>query len=113
MRLRHLTRVAGRLSPDGPERAAARAVIVAEVERPRWRSWNGKATDAGIGLDRVRAVTHHFRGEPDSRRSVAPSHRRVSCGPPGGRSTITWSARAIGWSTTASGTGPGCGSARR
>jgi hypothetical protein len=73
MRLRHLTRVAGRLSPDGPERAAARAVIVAEVERPRWRSWNGKATDAGIGLDRVRAVTHHFRGEPDSRRSVAPS----------------------------------------
>ena len=75
MRLQHLTQVAGGLSPDGPERAAAKAVIIEEVERLRWRLWNGKATDAGISLDRIRAVVHHFRGEPDGRRSVAPSRK--------------------------------------
>jgi hypothetical protein len=75
MRLQHLTQVAGGLSPDGPERAAAKAVIVEEVERLRWRLWNGKATDAGISIDRIRAVMHHFQGEPDGRRSVAPSRK--------------------------------------
>jgi hypothetical protein len=75
MRLRHLAQVAGGLSSDGPERAAAKAVVVAEVERLRWRLWSGKARDAGISLDRIRAVMHHFRGEPNSRRSVAPSRR--------------------------------------
>jgi hypothetical protein len=75
MRLQHLTRVAGGLPSDGPERAAAKAVIVREVERLRWRLWNGKARDAGISLDRIRAVVHHFRGEPDGRRSVAPSRK--------------------------------------
>jgi len=48
-------------------------VIVDEVERLRWRLWNGKARDAGISIDRIRTVMHHFRGEPDSRRSVVPS----------------------------------------
>src|SRR3954469_22635009 len=75
MRLQHLPRIAGSLPSDDPERAAAKAVIVGEVERLRWRLWNGEARDAGISLDRVRAVTHHFRGEPDSRRSVAPSRK--------------------------------------
>ena len=37
MRLQHLTQVAGSLSSDNPERAAAKAVIVEEVERLRWR----------------------------------------------------------------------------
>jgi hypothetical protein len=37
MRLRHLTQVAAGLSSDGPERAAAKAVVVKEVERLRWR----------------------------------------------------------------------------
>src|SRR4051812_40532989 len=46
MRLRHLTQVAGGLSFEGPERAAAKAVIVEEVERLRWRLWNGRAKDA-------------------------------------------------------------------
>jgi hypothetical protein len=36
MRLRHLTRIAGNLPADNPERAAAKAVIVEEVERLRW-----------------------------------------------------------------------------
>jgi Ni,Fe-hydrogenase III large subunit len=69
------TQVAAGLSCDGPERAAAKAVIVEEVERLRWRLWNGKAQDAGISLDRIRAVMHHFRGEADGRRSIAPSRK--------------------------------------
>ena len=75
MRLQHLTQVAGGLSSDGPERAAAKAVIVKEVERLRWRLWNGRAKDAKVSIDRIRAVMHHFRGEPGGRRSVAPSRK--------------------------------------
>ena len=75
MRLQHLTQVAGGLSSDGPERAAAKAVIVEEVERLRWRLWNGKAKDAKVSIDRIRAVMHHFRGEPGGRRSIAPSRK--------------------------------------
>src|SRR3954451_8883525 len=75
MRLRHLTQIAGGLSSDGPERAAAKAVIVEEVERLRWRLWNGKAKEAKVSIDRIRAVMHHFRGEPGSRRSIAPSRK--------------------------------------
>src|SRR3954453_17428279 len=66
MRLQHLTQIAGGLSSDGPERAAAKAVIVEEVERLRWRLWNGKAKDAKVSIERIRAVKHHFRGEPGS-----------------------------------------------
>jgi hypothetical protein len=75
MRLQHLTQIAGALSSDGPERASAKAVIVEEVERLRWRLWNGKAKDAGISIDRIRAVIHHFQGEPGGRRSMAPSRK--------------------------------------
>ena len=75
MRLRHLTQVAGGLSSDGPERAAAKAAIVEEVERLRWRLWNGRAKDAEVSIDRIRAVLHHFRGERGGRGSVAPSRK--------------------------------------
>ncbi|MDO9713075.1 hypothetical protein [Paracraurococcus lichenis] len=75
MRLQHLTQVAGTLSSDTPERAAAKVMIVEEVEHLRWRLWNGKARDVVISLDRIRAVMHHFRGEADGRRSVAPSRK--------------------------------------
>src|SRR5215211_5305054 len=75
MRLQHLRQVAGGLSSDGPERAAAKAAIVEEVERLRWRLWNGKAKDAKVSINRIRAVMHHFRGEPGGRRSVAPSRK--------------------------------------
>jgi hypothetical protein len=75
MRLQHLTQVAGGLSSDDPERAAAKAMIVEEVERLRWRLWNGKAQDAKISIERILAVMHHFRGEPGGRESVAPSRR--------------------------------------
>jgi len=75
MRLQHLKQIANGLSADDPARVAAKAVIVAEVERLHWRIWNGKARDAQISIDRIRAVMHHFRGEPDQRRSSAPSRK--------------------------------------
>ena len=75
MRLQHLTQTAGGLSSDDPECAAAKAVIVKEVDRLHWRLWNGKAKDAQISIDRIRAVMHHFRGERDDRRSIAPSRK--------------------------------------
>ena len=76
MRLQHLTQIASSLSSDGPERTAAKAAIVEEAERLRWRLWNGKAKDAKVSIDRIRAVMHHFREEPGGRRrSVAPSRK--------------------------------------
>jgi hypothetical protein len=75
MRLQHLRQVAGGLASDRPERAAAKAAIVEEVERLRWRLWNGKAKNAKRSIGRIRAVMHHFRGEPGGRGSVAPSRR--------------------------------------
>ncbi len=75
MRLQHLKQIAGALSADDPARVAAKAVIVEEVERLHWRIWNGKARDAQVSIDRIHAVMHHFRGEPDQRRSTAPSRK--------------------------------------
>ena len=75
MRLQHLKQIASGLSDEDPERAAAKTVIVAEVERLHWRIWNGKAKDAQISIDRIRAVMHHFQGEPDGRRSIALSRK--------------------------------------
>ena len=43
VRLQHLKQIASALSTDDPARVAAKAVIVAEVERLHWRLWNGKA----------------------------------------------------------------------
>jgi hypothetical protein len=40
-----------------------------------WRIWNGKAKNAGKSIGRIRAVMHHFRGERDSRKSIAPSRK--------------------------------------
>ena len=75
MRLQHLKQIAGALSADDPARATAKEVIVEAVERLHWRLWNGRAKDAQISLDQIRAVMHHFQGEPGSRKSIAPSRR--------------------------------------
>jgi len=75
MRLQHLKQIANGLSADDPARAAAKAVIVEEVERLHWRLWNGKAKDAQISIDRIRAVMHHFQGEQGQRKSIAPSRK--------------------------------------
>jgi hypothetical protein len=74
MRLQHLKQIADGLSDDDPARVA-KAVIVEDVERLHWRTWNGKAKDAQISIDRIRAVRHHFRGEPNGRRAAAPSRK--------------------------------------
>ena len=58
MRLQHLKQTASGLATDDPARVAAKAVIVEEVERLHWRLWNGKAKDAQISIDRIRAVMH-------------------------------------------------------
>jgi len=75
MRLQHLKQIANGLSDDDPERAEAKAVIVAEVERLHRRIWNGKAQDAQVSINRIRAVMHDFKGEPDGLRSNAPSRK--------------------------------------
>jgi hypothetical protein len=67
--------IVGALTTGNPARVAAKAVIVTEVERLRWRIWNGKAKNARKSIIRIRAVMHHFRGEPGSRKSVAPSRK--------------------------------------
>src|ERR1700753_812568 len=42
MRLQHLKQIAGGLSADDPQQAAAKAAIVAEVERLHWGLWKGQ-----------------------------------------------------------------------
>ena len=64
MRLQHLKQIASGLSAEDPPRVATKAVIVEEVEQLHWRPWNGKATNAQISIDRIRAVIHHYQGEP-------------------------------------------------
>ena len=75
MRLQHLKQIASALSTDDPARVPAKAVIVAEVERLHWRLWNGKAKNARISIDRIRAVMHHFRGQRGGRKSIAPTRK--------------------------------------
>jgi len=75
MRLQHLKQITSGLSADDPARAAAKAVIVEEVERLHWRLWNGKAKDAQISIDRIGAVMYHFQGETGARKSIAPSRK--------------------------------------
>ena len=75
MRLQHLKQIAGSLSADDPQQVAAKAVIVAEVERLHWRLWNGKAKNARTSIDRIRAVMHHFQGEQGRRKSVTPARK--------------------------------------
>jgi len=75
MRLEHLKQIAGVLTTGNPARIAAKAVMVAEVERLHWRIWNGKTKNVWKSIIRIRAVMHHFRGEPGGRKSVAPSRK--------------------------------------
>jgi hypothetical protein len=75
MRLQHAEKTAGTLLADTPEREHARAVIVAEVDRLHWRIWNGKAKDAKVTLERIRAVMPAFQGESGGRKRDPPSRR--------------------------------------
>jgi hypothetical protein len=55
----------------GFNRRVAKAVIVEEVDWLHWRLWNGKAKDAQIGIDRIRALMDHFRCENGQQKSIA------------------------------------------
>ena len=74
MRLQHLTQTADKLWSDDPGRAAAKAVIVEEVERLRWRLWT-----AGPGREtqhRAHPRGHApLPGRAGGRRSAAPSRK--------------------------------------
>ena len=61
MRIRHATQVTSGLPSEGPGRMQAKIVIVDEVERLRWRIWNGKAKNAKRSIDRVRKVMHAYK----------------------------------------------------
>lgn len=75
MRLQHATQSASALSTDDPTRVEAKAVIVGEVERLRWRIWNGKAKNAKRSIDQIRKVMHVYRDERGHHTRSAPSRR--------------------------------------
>ena len=75
MRLQHAGKTASTLPADTPERENARAMIVAEVDRRHGRIWNGKAKDAKVTLERIRAVMPVFQGEQGGPKSDPPSRR--------------------------------------
>ena len=56
MCLQHAKQVAEALPADASDQQHAKAEIVTEVERLRWRAWNGKAKDARITLKRIRTL---------------------------------------------------------
>src|SRR3954471_15656928 len=76
MRLQHAEKTASTLPADTPERENARAVILVEVDRLHWRIWNGKAKDAKVTLERIRAVMPAFQREQGGR-TRDPSSRRL------------------------------------
>jgi hypothetical protein len=75
MRLQHAKQAAIGLSADEPGRMQAKTVIVAEVERLRWRIWNGKAKNARRSIDRIRKIMHLFKGEHGHRTTGVPSRK--------------------------------------
>ena len=72
MRLQHAKQAASGLSTDEPGRVQAKTVIVAEVERLRWRIWNGKAKNA-----RLHVSSGSARSCMSSRASAAIARRGV------------------------------------
>ncbi len=64
MRLQHAKQVAEALPAEDPNQQHAKAEIIAEVERLRWRTWNGKAKDARITLKRLRTLLPALEREP-------------------------------------------------
>ena len=75
MRFQHATLAASALLADNARRMQAKAMIVEEVERLRWRIWNGKAKNARRSIDRIRKVMHVYKRAPAPNTSSAPSRR--------------------------------------
>ena len=64
MRLQHAKQVADALPVNEPDQVQTKAEIVSEVERLRWRTWNGKAGDARITLKRLRRLLPALERQP-------------------------------------------------
>src|SRR6202042_3695127 len=75
MRIQHAAQTARGLPTDNPGRMKAKSVIVDEVERLRWRIWNGKAKNAKRSIDRIRKVMHVYKDERSQHTRSAPSRR--------------------------------------
>jgi hypothetical protein len=75
MWIQHATQIASGLPTDDAGKMQAKIVIVEEVERLRWRIWNGKAKNAKRSINRVRKVMHAYKGERGHNMRTAPSHR--------------------------------------
>src|SRR3984957_13174515 len=75
MRIQHAAQTASGLPADDLGRMQAKSVIVDEVERLRWRIWNGNATDARRSIDRVRKVMHVYKDARGHYTRSAPSRR--------------------------------------
>jgi hypothetical protein len=75
MRLQHAKQAAIGLSTDEPGRMQAKTLIVPEVERLRWRIWNGKAKNAQRSIHRIRKFMHLFKGERGHRTTGVPSRK--------------------------------------
>ena len=75
MRIQHATQTASGLPTDDAARMQAKSAIAGEVERLRWRIWNGKAKNATRSIDRVRKVMHAYKEERGHNMRTPPSHR--------------------------------------
>ena len=62
MNLQHLRQAAHGLPTCDQAQRTAKAVIAEAIERLRWRLWHGKAKDARITIDCIRAVMRAYRG---------------------------------------------------
>ena len=106
MRIQHAAQTAGGLPVDHPGRMQAKSVIVDEVERLRWRIWNGKAKNAKRSIDRVRKVMRVYKDERGQHTRSAPSRRLWHALLDVDR--YLSEARVVGSSTTPSDTVPVC-----
>jgi hypothetical protein len=75
MRVQHSKHAASGLPTEQARRIQAKTAIVAEVERSRWRIWNGKAKNARLTRERTRKVMHTFKGERGHRTTGVPSRK--------------------------------------
>jgi len=75
MRPQHATQAASRLAVDGAARMQAKTVIIEQVERLRWRIWNGKASNVRFTIERIYKVLHVFKVERGHRTMGVPSRK--------------------------------------
>ena len=75
MRIQHATQTASGLPAHDPTTMQAKSVIVEEVERLRWRIWNGKAKNAKRSIERVRKVMHVYKEDRGHNMRSPPSRR--------------------------------------